>query len=73
MACLRDLVQRQSSDLELERAWNRALVDPIYRGEGPAAAPPSAAALSAALTRVMAIPKVDAWLKHVGLASAPDA
>lgn len=33
----------------------------------------AAAAVSAALTRIMAIPKVDAWLKHVGLASAPDA
>lgn len=31
----------------------------------------AAAALSAALSRVMAIPAVDAWLKHIGLGSAP--
>lgn len=30
-----------------------------------------AAAISAALSRVMAIPKVDAWLKRLGLGSAP--
>lgn len=29
------------------------------------------AALAAAVARIMAIPQVDAWLKHVGLASAP--
>lgn len=31
----------------------------------------AAAALSAALSRVMAIPAVDAWLKRLGLGSAP--
>lgn len=31
----------------------------------------AAAALSAALSRVMAIPAVDAWLKKIGLGSAP--
>lgn len=31
----------------------------------------AAAALSAALSRVMAIPAVDAWLKKLGLGSAP--
>lgn len=30
-----------------------------------------AAALSGAITRVMAIPAVDAWLKKIGLGSAP--
>jgi hypothetical protein len=30
-------------------------------------------ALSGAVTRIIAIPKVDAWLKRVGLASGPQA
>ena len=29
------------------------------------------AAISAALSRVMAIPQIDAWLKHIGLGSEP--
>ena len=30
-------------------------------------------ALSGAVTRIIAIPKVDAWLKRIGLASGPQA
>jgi hypothetical protein len=35
VAGLRALVQTQAADLELERAWNRSLVDQIYRGDPP--------------------------------------